>query len=273
MLIKKETKVLSKKDFVNILTNMVINRSSDNHLFKLKQGFSDLFDLLDDELSSKLLNLIIEELSVNEVIGSVLLLTKSNEEEKIKAIFKLINCYDSCSKKDFSEIISGILKLLLRKQDKTMYNSKMFAEEITNKLFSKFVENELRSELSVEEFNKWLYKEENKNKINQILENNNIHIIKNSDISKSANLSILVESVMINEKINNFDSIFTNIYCYLNKINEDFFLHRLNVLDAVEIFKNNSLLGVLNKTQILQCFRDIYHIIGVKENIPINEVF
>ena len=132
------------------------------------------------------------------------------------------------------------------------------------------MENDLKSELSIEEFNKWLYKEENKNKINQIVSNHNI--TKNNEISKSPNLSILVESVVIHEKLNNFDSIFTNIFSHLNSLNEIFFLNRLNVLEAVEIFKNNSLLGVLNKTQILQCFRDIFKTISKKENIPINEV-
>ena len=200
------------------------------------------------------------------------MLTSGNEEMKIVAMFQLVKLDDNVfNKKEFSEIISGILRLLMRKPEKLINNSRIFAEEITNKLFSKFNENEAKSDLSIDEFKKWVYKEEYKNKMNNSVVNSN-NVVKNSDISSKSTLSVYVESVIINEKLMNIDSIISKIALYLKNINQTYFFDHVNVLEAVKIFKKNSLLGILNKTQIIQCFKDIFSIVRNKFKLNFNDV-
>ena len=200
------------------------------------------------------------------------MLAKGNQEEKMESIFLLLKNNDNIlNKKDFSEIISGIFRLLMRKAERFSFNTRVLAEELTNKFFNKINnDSELKNEIIVDEFQKWINKEENKNKINYSCSNINQQI-KHTDVSKT-NLSIFVESVMINEKILNFDSIISYLALNLETFKNTFYLHFVNVIDAAEIFKRNSLLGIMNKSQILQSFKDIYQLISKKVNVEFKEV-
>ena len=203
------------------------------------------------------------------------MLTKGNEEEKISAIFQMVNVNldNNQSKKiRFSEILTGIFKLYLKKGDNYSYNIKLLAEELTNKFFLKFnYQCEMKSDILQEEFTKWVFKEENKNRVNLNRMNSNLQI-KTNEVSKSV-LLISSECSSLFDKLRSTDCLITNISTYLKSLEKSFYLNNINVLDAAEIFKKNSLLGILNKSQIFQCFSDIYKLIELKTNLSPNEVF
>ena len=268
--IKKELKVLTKKNFVNIFTNIILTKSCDHHLFKIKQGLNDLYEIVNEDDLSKIM-VKLDEMLFTEAIGCVLMLTSGNEDMKILSIFHLVKIDETTfNKKEFSEIISGIIKLLLRKPEKMTYNSKIFAEEITNKFLSNMNENDVKTEVFGDEFKKWLNKEDYKNKLK--IDANSKNFANNYDTSKSS-LSIFIDSGIINDKLNNLEGIISKITNYLTSINEIYFLNHVNVLEAVDIFKRNSLLGILNKTQFIQCFKDIFKIVKSKINLNLKEVF
>ncbi len=266
-------KVLNRKEFVNIFTNVILTNSFDFYIFKIKRGINELFNLLTEGSQSNLYDYL-DEISCNEAIGSIIILTKGNEEEKLSAIFKLVNMnqdHHLSQKIRFSEILTGIFRLYFKKGENFLYNSKYLAEELTNKFFLKFnIQCELKFDIPQEEFHKWMYKEEfkSKNDINNL--NTNRHL-KNNEVSKTL-LSFSVECTNLLEKLTHTENLVSNVFNYLENLQKSFLLNHINVIEAAEIFKKNSLLGVFNKSQIFQSFKDIYKVISIKLDVPPIEV-
>lgn len=48
-------KVMNRKEFVNIFTNIIISNSFDFYIFKIKRGINELFNLLIEENQSNLI--------------------------------------------------------------------------------------------------------------------------------------------------------------------------------------------------------------------------
>jgi len=266
-------KVLNRKEFVNIFTNVILTNSFDFYIFKIKRGINELFNLLTEGSQSNICGYL-DEITCNEAIGSIIMLTNGNEEEKISAIFQLVNMNQDhylSQKIRFSEVLTGIFRLYFKKGDNFLYNSKLLAEELTNKFFLKFnIQCELKFHILEEEFLKWVYKEEFKNKVDINSLNTNRQI-KNNEASKSV-ISISAECDNLFEKLTHTENLVSNVSNYLDNLQKSFLLNQINVLEAAEIFKKNSLLGVLNKSQIFQSFKDIYKVISVKNDVPSIEV-
>lgn len=206
------------------------------------------------------------------------MLSKGSEEEKLESIFRMINSedgeFDYFNQQEFSEIVSGSLKIMLKKFDKNICSSKIMAEEISSKFFSKLTDSSQKFETISEEFRKWLFKDEsNKQADNSINSNSiNTNLIKFGDGSNIC-LSVYSDYNNIADKLSNVEGYMIQISSHLENLKSLHKLEYVNVLVASEIFRRNSLLGLLNKSQIVSSFKEIYQMIREKTDVILKEVY
>lgn len=240
---------IKKSVYIDVLLNLINSRTNFLNINMKKQALYELFSILDIERKYKNIKIYLEneEIKIMELIGALIILGRGNSEEKMRTLFYFLKSnseYTFC-KENIVLILTGVLKLFLKKDNILKIDAGILSEIVVEKLFIK-LNTILEGELTFKDLYGLIANINTSDKILDKSNSENYSDLSGSFTNKSSNERIMP---------NNFENLTPNFQIPLLNLHEviDSFTNKLtiikkvNVLEALNIFKKNSLLGQINQ--------------------------
>lgn len=161
--------------------------------------------------------------SIYELLGAIIVIVKGTPDEKINALYNFIQTFKA---NDVILVYSGLINCALNGANGL--NSKVFAE-----VFSEHVSS---LNYNSEDFAQW------------VISSNVIHHEQDISVAQSVFDPRETYEAVTKLLLNNIKAMKDELHVQVRS---------LNILNALEIFKNNSMLGELNKRQLVTSIEEI----------------